>query len=327
MNKKMLIVIIIVLLIIIGVMSGVIIGMNAKDKLPSGNNNGGTSTTTNNIFSPIILEPSNGLKYRLNDDGVSYSVTGIGTCLDTDIVIPETYEGLPVTDIGDFAFSECETITSVFLNNYTKSIGAFAFYNCFSLIKINMPDSLTTIKEGAFCHCYSLLSVTIGKSVETMGRDPFEGCMSLIEIKVDNNNQYYKSIDGNLYTKDGKTLLKYAPGTSATSFTIPNHVQVIDCGTFGYSKYLTNVTISNSVNFIGNHSFSNCTNLTNVIIPNTVKNIDDWAFAWCESLTSIIFEGTVEQWDNIEKGVSWNLNVPATKIVCSNGTVILEKST
>lgn len=52
-----------------------------------------------------ILKESVGLEFKLNDDGESYSVTGIGTCTDTDIVIPKTYKGKTVTGIGDRASS------------------------------------------------------------------------------------------------------------------------------------------------------------------------------------------------------------------------------
>ena len=47
---------------------------------------------------------SEGLVYKLNDDGESYTVLGLGECTDTNIIIPATYEGKPVTTIGNQAF-------------------------------------------------------------------------------------------------------------------------------------------------------------------------------------------------------------------------------
>lgn len=72
------------------------------------------------------IEASQGLGFTLNDDGKSYSVTGIGFCTDTEIVIPPEYEGKPVTSIGDEAFAACPDLTSI---NFT---GTKAQWNAIS---------------------------------------------------------------------------------------------------------------------------------------------------------------------------------------------------
>ncbi|MGM9632670.1 MAG: hypothetical protein ACI3XL_06240 [Eubacteriales bacterium] len=63
-------------------------------------------------ITPQIKE-SVGLEFTLNDDGATYSVTGLGTCADTDIVIPKAYEGKPVTGIGWRAFYDCSGLTDI----------------------------------------------------------------------------------------------------------------------------------------------------------------------------------------------------------------------
>ncbi len=78
-----------------------------------------------------------------------------------------------------------------------------------------------------------------------------------------------------------------------------------------------------SVTSIGGGAFSGCSGLTSVVIPNGVTSIGWFAFEDCSRLTSITFEGTVAQWNAIEKGNSWKYNVPATEVVCSDGTVTL----
>lgn len=60
-----------------------------------------------------ILKWSTGLRYTLNDDGLSYAVVGIGTCTDTDIIIPAIYNNLPVTSINVNAFNGRSSLTSV----------------------------------------------------------------------------------------------------------------------------------------------------------------------------------------------------------------------
>lgn len=69
--------------------------------------------------------------------------------------------------------------------------------------------------------------------------------------------------------------------------------------------------------------FAGCSNLTSITIPSSVTTIDDRAFSSCSTLNSITFEGTIQQWNAISKGRSWNYNVPATYVQCSDGQVTL----
>ena len=68
-----------------------------------------------------------GLEYELSDDGTAYTVVGVGSTGDTNIVIPATYNGLPVTSIGSGAFSGCRSLTSVTIPDSVTSIGEYAF--------------------------------------------------------------------------------------------------------------------------------------------------------------------------------------------------------
>ena len=64
--------------------------------------------------------------------------------------------------------------------------------------------------------------------------------------------------------------------------------------------------------------------ITSLRIPVSIKVIGSYAFAGCTSLATIKFEGTVEEWNAIKKGNCWNQDVPATEVICSNGTVSLK---
>ena len=103
-----------------------------------------------------IPRRSDGLEYILNEDGVSYSVSAIGSCTDTDILIPKYFNGYPVTSIGDCAFWECTSLTSVVIPNSVTSIGTSAFGYCTSLTRIVIHDSVTSIGNFAFFECTSL---------------------------------------------------------------------------------------------------------------------------------------------------------------------------
>ena len=161
---------------------------------------------------------------------------------------------------------------------------------------------VTRIGAGAFDSCSRLTSVVIPDSVTTIGAGAFGYCWRLTSITVNENNTAYCSMDGNLYTKDGKTLIQYAIGKTATSFTIPDSVTTIGDSAFYNCDNLTSVAIPDSVTTIHNSAFYSCSSLTSVVIPDSVTTIGDSAFSWCSNLTSVYYKGTAKNWANISIG-------------------------
>ncbi len=285
-----------------------------------------TSITIPNSVTSIGDEAFRGCD-SLTSITIPNSVTSIGNrafrnCTSlTSVTIPNS-----VTSIGTGAFYNCTRLTSVTIPNSVTSIGSGAFNGCTSLESITLPfvgatkdgtsntlfgyifgassnsnnansvpSSLKTvvitggtrIDNYAFRNCTSLTSVTIPSSVTSIGNYAFEGCTSLTSITVDKNNTAYCDIDGNLYNKDGKTLIQYAIGKKDTSFSVPNCVTSIGSGAFNGCTSLTSITIPSSVTSISSFAFSNCTSLTSVTIPNSVTSIGSGAFNGCTSLESI----------------------------------------
>ena len=151
---------------------------------------------------------SRGMVFSSNDDGTCV-LTGIGTCTDTDIVIPEkSPDGDRVTSIADDAFYGNTDITSVVLGANLESIGdnAFrgctnlksvladgdnlsrirycAFMDCTSLESVVLPDSLLRIDNVAFGNCSSLKSFIIPENVNTLGTYVFSGCTGLLKATI-----------------------------------------------------------------------------------------------------------------------------------------------
>ena len=203
---------------------------------------------------------SEGLMYELNDDGESYTVLGLGECTDTDIIIPATYEGKPVTILGHQAFRS-ENLTSVI-----------------------MPDSITTIKSMAFMWCTSLTHITISRNVTVIEQGALAGCTSLTSFYVDEENTAFKTIDGNVYTIDGKTLVAYALAKPETEFIVPDGVEVIDRTAFGASTTLQSIILPKSLTAIGQSAFYGNENLKSIIIPIGVTEMEG-AFYGCTDLT------------------------------------------
>ncbi len=116
---------------------------------------------------------SQGLSYTLNADGTSYSVSGIGTCTDTEIYIPSTYNEKPVTGIANNAFEYNTRITKIEFPSSMQKIGSSAFYYCTVLNSVTLNFGLTEIGENAFLYARLSGVLTIPATVSTMGEGAF----------------------------------------------------------------------------------------------------------------------------------------------------------
>ena len=213
------------------------------------------------------------LAFASNGDGTC-SVIGIGTCTDTEFVIPSVApNGDTVIKIDLAAFAGCTTITSVVI-----------------------PDSVAYIGDEAFQGCSNLKCATIGSGVNYIGYDVVSGCLVLENIEISTENTTYKSIDGSVYSKDGKKMYQYAVGKRNASFTIPDGV--ID---------------------ICFNAFLGCSYLQSIIIPNSVADIYYQAFYNCANLTNVYYKGTPEEWIEIGFGFE-NDSLYAATLYCYSNT-------
>ena len=246
------------------------------------------------VCGDTLRPASEGLEFTLNDDNVSYSVTGIGTCKDTDIVIPSMYNGLPVTGIGDRAFYDCDSLTSVIIGDSVTSISIYAFAFCGSLTSVEIPDSVTSIGYNAFYLCELLTSVYIKDLVNWCGiifanyeANPLH-CAKNLYL---NNELVTDLVIPNSVTSIGDKAFYWC--TSLTSVVIPDSVTSIGDSAFDCCTSLTSVVIGDSVTSIGDLAFYNCNSLTSVVIGDSVTHIGDSAFDSCTSLTSVIIGNSV----------------------------------
>ncbi|MBQ4143128.1 MAG: leucine-rich repeat domain-containing protein, partial [Thermoguttaceae bacterium] len=177
----------------------------------------------------------------------------------------------------DFKYTVCDG--RIEITKYTGSASSV-------IIPLSIDGlPVTSIGKRAFYECNSLTSVTIPNSVTSIGGGPFAACDKLTEIYVSARNTHFKSVDGILFSADGKTLIQVPRGKGLTEYTIPDGVTSIGKDAFCGCSSLTSVTIPHSVTSIGNWAFSWCASLTSVTIPNSVTSIGDKAFHSCHSLT------------------------------------------
>ena len=235
-----------------------------------------------------------------------------------------------IKSIGDYAFFECVGLKSIAIPSSVINIGDFAFGNCRKLanievnehnrvyksidgniytkngdsliqyaigknnIKFEVPSSVTKICEFSCYGCMGIKNVVIPKSVSIIEEAAFADCIELSAIDVDKNNVAYKSIDGNVYTKNGKIFVQYAIGKRDKDFKIPYSVKHIGNSAFSKSTNLINIEMPDGIEKIGERAFADCIKIENIKLPNSVKIIEDSAFSGCTSLKKIEFSNSLE---------------------------------
>lgn len=145
---------------------------------------------------------------------------------------------------------------------------------------------VTRIKAGAFENC-DVRVVEIPDTVKRIEADAFLGCENLCEIIVSEDNPYFLTIDGNVYTKNGKTLVQYAIGKEEDSFSIPSGYNYIGDSAFRGCKNLTRVLFHSEVKTVGDFAFADCTALRSVSLPSSVTEIRPSAFSGCSALCAL----------------------------------------
>ena len=125
--------------------------------------------------------PTAAFNYTANDGMVT--ITGCANP-GAAVVIPSAINGLPVTGIGEHAFSNMANVTSVSIPSGVLSIGDYAFAACAGLASVTIPNSVTNIGDHAFEGCASLTSVSIGDNVTTIGIEAFYDCTSLTSVTI-----------------------------------------------------------------------------------------------------------------------------------------------
>jgi len=189
-------------------------------------------------------------------------------------------KGFSSVTVGDNAFAECKKLSDVVFEQGSQIavIGEKCFSGCLALKKFTITSSVTSIRDNAFENCigleivhfdggkkelefgtnvfYNCAKLTTVQIPANVSKIPgiFSGCTSLTEVKVDENNPYFISQGGIVFSKDMSEIVYFPQGMGGT-YTIPDTVTVIAAGVFSGNKSLAELIIPNTVSYIGKGAF------------------------------------------------------------------------
>ena len=248
----------------------------------------------------------NGFKYSINLNYGYAKITGYteitGYDLDKGVVeIPSEILGNPVTTIGRRAFIGCGKTDEYYHYNDTPSEETHGHRGC-GIKEIIIPDSVTTIEAEAFYDCESLTKIHFPSGLKDFygNREGFSGdaieyaswimgCHSLRELTISEDNPYYQSIDGIIYSKDGKTI---GPVPPAIPFDTVDFDGITAIGDFAFCcrESEKEFVIPQQITSIGNFAFFGCCNeeyweyhdesvSVNIQLNEGLTSIGDYAFS------------------------------------------------
>ena len=179
------------------------------------------------------------------------------------IVIPDEYEGVPVTRIADFAATNLEYVTEFYIGKNIKEIGTWALENNQHIAAYEVDKA-----NENFC---SVDGVIYTKDMKTIVFFPpaKEG-----EYKVADTVE-------NIRTK------AFYKCTKVTKITLPDTVKEIQEKAFFRCEAMKEINLPNTLTFIGKDAFSYCYGLTKITIPASVTRIDEYAFYNCTNLLTV----------------------------------------
>ena len=264
---------------------------------------------------PQTFTESEGLSFELTEDKSSYIAVGFGTFDGTELVIPASYKGKPVTEIGRLAFgamhdTELETKTSA-----EKAAENAKRAKIAKITTLVIPDSITKIGSQAFRGYSKLTSINLPSSGSIeFAHYVFAGCTGLESVTIPAS---VKGLEG-----------AFMECSRLKSVSLPEGLTKIDSFAFDHCTSLVYINIPDSVTAIDSYGFHFCKSLKSIELPHGLQSIGTAGFYLCEIMHEIHYDGTIEEWRAISKDGPWDQNTNdlnqlvtrPMKIFCTNGT-------
>ncbi|MBE6697811.1 MAG: leucine-rich repeat domain-containing protein [Ruminococcaceae bacterium] len=213
------------------------------------------------------------------------------------VIIPETINGMMVTEIGELAFAEDLTMVHLVIPDTVVLIDDSAFVGCLNLQSVKMSSNIQIIGECAFNACHSLCEIDLPDTLHTLGYRAFGSCRALEQIRIPASLRTWEGCtfaSSGLQTAEIEQGVKTIPemtfcnAESLQYLTIPASVEVIEQYAFEGCESLTDVTLQNGLISIGRDAFAR-TGLQSLRVPATVLEMYDVNFNGCRDFEQLIF--------------------------------------
>ena len=182
-----------------------------------------------------------------------------------------------------------------------------------------IPEGVKELSYSVFASLSNITSIRLPRSLKKFGWMKYKDDSCLSNIYVDENNPNFLSIDGNLYSKDGKTLLRYGYGKEDAKFMMPIGVTEIAGKAFESCNNLKQVVFADTVERVGEYAFLSCPKLQKVQLSSALTKIGIGAFKFCEKLKEIELPNTLE----VLGGAAFCGCSALTEISVPNGITVL----
>ena len=257
--------------------------------------------------------------FRIQDHGTLNVFDYFGT--KRIVVIPESYNGKKVTELGNYLFEGNNTIETIYLPKNLNNLGFGVFNGCSKLNNIIVDSNNSTYDSRNNCNAVietesNILvagcnSSTIPEGITEISDEAFKGLANLTEINLPSS-----------LTTIGYDAFEDCTGL--TSLVIPEGVTTISWLAFGGCTGLKNLTLSSTVESIEDEAFKDCVSLTKLYIPENVSYIESGAFKGCSNLEVIKVAEENETYDSRENCNAIIETFSDTLITGCNNTVIPE---
>lgn len=222
----------------------------------------------------------------------------------TNIILPESLEF-----IGEQAFAYNKKLEYTYIGANVDNLPNSAFYACDSLCSFTVSqnnksyssvDGVLYDKEKSVLYIVPNsinVDITIPETVSSFSYTAVSGCKKLSAINIDENNKYYKSVDGLVYSKDGKRLIVCPRGKKGSVY-VAGGTEIIGRNAFYNCISITNVILPYELKIIEDSAFKSCSKLEKINLPEGLLRIEIYAFDQCVELSEIIIPKNIAKISN-----------------------------